>query len=374
MLDAIEKIMLVVEPLGLAVLLIFTFGLFRRSVENTLVLNMIMGGLFGLAAAMAMLSPIPIADGVIVDVRNLFIGMAGAFFGLIGGGIALIIGIAARIAIGGDGVELGIAGMVVAVSLGVGWGRFVRPHIHHDLTAFLTLGAMISCHMVVAVLLPPALLTRFFLDLGPTLIAANLCGSVLLGQLITRENALIDEARRLASEATTDPLTKLINRSTAAAIFSDLPKPQNRQHGQTMLCIDVDEFKAINDQHGHVCGDHVLVEIANRLTHCVRPNDILSRISGDEFLIVLHDIHPDQARRVADRCLTTINEQAIVANGVAIDASISVGAVWTNSKPSFTAFRQSADNALYQAKSLGRDCVAFETNATFSPQMQARFA
>ena len=89
---------------------------------------------------------------------------------------------------------------------------------------------------------------------------------------------------------------------------------------------------------------------------------------------MLHDIHPDQARCVADRCLTAVNEQAIVAHGVAIDASISVGAVWTNSAPSFTAFRETADNALYRAKSLGRDCVAFETKATFKPKMQPRFA
>ncbi len=365
MLPVIEKVLLVVQPLGLAVMLIYTYGLFRRSLENTTLVNMLMGIMFGIAACVAMLSPIPIQEGIIVDIRNLFIGVAGAFFGLIGGGVTLLIGIAMRVVIGGDGMAIGVASMAFTAGMGAAWAYFVQPRMKNHLKAFFGLGIMIACNITLGIFLPSAVRIGFFVDLGPTLLIAYVLGSVLLGQLITRERYLIDEAKRLASEASTDPLTKLVNRATAAAAFSDLPRPKKQDHGQTMICIDVDRFKDINDRYGHLRGDKVLVDVATRLSACVRPNDILSRISGDEFLIVLHDVNTDQARAVANRCLTAVNGAPTTVDGVNINVSISVGAVWTDSKPNFTAFRETADGALYRAKALGRNCVSFETTRAF---------
>lgn len=368
MLPVLEKVMHIVQPLGLAVLLVYTYGLLQRAIGHAVAMNMLMGAMFGIAALVAMLSPIQIADGIFVDLRSLFVGVAGAFFGFLGGFIALSIAAMTRITLGGDGTMLGLYGLAIAFIMGSAWANFVRPWVRHTPRGYLVLGSMISCYVSVGWLLPPAMRTDFFVNVVPTLVVANVLGAMLLGQLITRERDLFDEARRLASEATTDPLTKLANRATAAAVFSDLPRFQNRHHGQTMICIDVDRFKTINDQHGHLRGDKVLVDIAARLSACVRPNDILSRISGDEFLIVLHDIDPDQARRVADRCLAAVNEAPVIADKVEIDVSISVGAVWTDRKPSFTAFREIADEALYRAKDLGRNCVSFEIASSFDQQ------
>lgn len=365
MLPAIEIVMLFLQPVGLAVMLIYTYGFFQRSLKSKPLVDMLMGIMFGIAACIAMLAPIPIAEGIIIDIRNLFIGIAGAFFGLIGGGVALLIGIASRVAIGGDGVTLGVSAMVLVTLMGGIWANFIRPRVDHNLKAFSVLGLMIATDMLLALFLPAEVRNRFFIDLGPMMFCTYLIGSILLSQLITRERSLIDEARELASAAKTDPLTNLANRATAAAEFSDLPRPKYRDHGQTMLCIDVDKFKDINDRHGHPRGDRVLVDIAQRLSSCVRPSDILSRISGDEFLIVLHDITPDQARAVADRCLTAVNSAPVSADGVDIDVSISVGAVWTKSKPNFTAFREIADEALYRAKALGRNCVSFEVTSVY---------
>ncbi|MEO0905751.1 MAG: LytS/YhcK type 5TM receptor domain-containing protein, partial [Pseudomonadota bacterium] len=77
MFPAIEKVMLILQPLGLAVMLIYTYGLFQRSLKSKLLVNMLMGKMFGIAACIAMLAPIPIAEGVIIDIRNLFVGIAG---------------------------------------------------------------------------------------------------------------------------------------------------------------------------------------------------------------------------------------------------------------------------------------------------------
>lgn len=371
MLNFLEEVILIVQPLGLAILLVYSYGLLQRAIKDVALLNAVMGTMFGIAALIAMLSPIQIAEGIFVDLRSLFVGVAGAYFGLLGGAIALTIAAITRIELGGSGTMLGLYGLGIAFAAGAVWAQFVRPRLGYNFRAFVALGAMISCYVVVGLLLPPALRTDFFVNVVPALVVTNVVGAVLLSQLITRERDMFNEARRLASEATTDALTKLINRRTAAAVYAELPRMKNRYHGQTMICIDVDKFKDINDKHGHVRGDKVLVDIANRLSDCIRPDDILSRISGDEFLIVLHDIHPEQARQVADRCLAVINAEPITADNVDIDVSISLGAVWTDSQPTFTAFREIADGALYRAKEMGRNCVTFEMTPIFGQPSEA---
>ncbi|MEO0929205.1 MAG: diguanylate cyclase [Pseudomonadota bacterium] len=352
--------MLVVQPIALAVLLIYLYGLFCRSIENRHVLNAVMGGMFGFAAVAAMSAPIPIADGVIVDIRNLFVGIAAAFFGILGGAIALLMGAAMRVSLGGDGVVLGIFGMMVAGTMACIWGYFLRERIKNETAGLLLLAFMISQHMVVALFLPPALRDSFFIGLGPTLLMANLIGALLLGKLIARERALIAETSRLENEATTDPLTKLINRKTATAAFRDLPELGDPSHGRTMLCIDVDSFKHINDTHGHIQGDKVLVEIADRLSSCLRPEDIISRISGDEFVIVLSNVTPAEAQAIAERCRNAISRKPIQFDEGSLTSSISIGAFWTQLAMSFDNLRERADQALYRAKSNGRDRVAFD--------------
>ncbi|WP_341367920.1 diguanylate cyclase domain-containing protein [Yoonia sp. BS5-3] len=374
MVALLEKTMLVVQPLGLAIMTIYAYGLFRRSINDLWILNLIMGALFGLEASFAMLSPMPLADGIIVDIRNLFIGIAGAFFGFVGAGIALGLGIATRLAIGGEGATIGVYGMLVSGSMGVIWAHFIRPRIAQNILAYGVLGTMISGHILVGFLLPSAVWANFFIGLGPTLLIANIVGAVLLSFLIEREQRLIDIARDFESQATIDPLTKLVNRNTAVAAFANLPAPRTRCSGQTMICIDVDRFKSINDEHGHIRGDQVLVDVAARLSSCVRPDDILSRISGDEFLIVLHDVKQDHARDIAERCLTAVNEKPITTDNVAIDVSISIGAVWSDGRPNFTAFREIADQALYKAKALGRNCVSFEVTPVLAKPQQTQVA
>lgn len=374
MLPAFEKVMLVVQPIALAVLLIYVYGLFCRSLKNPYVLKTVMGGMFGFAAAVAMSAPIPLADGVIVDIRNLFIGIAAAFFGVIGGGIALLTGASMRISIGGDGVALGIGGMMIACMMGGLWGYMLRQRIKHELWGLVLLALMISQHMVVALYLPTTLRDSFIFGLGPTLLAANLIGTIMLGTLIVRERALADENQRLVSEATTDPLTKLMNRNSAAIAFQILRGPKDPAKGTAMLCIDVDNFKAVNDTHGHLTGDAVLVEIADRLTSCLRPHDVISRISGDEFLIVLSDLAPTQAHAVAERCRNAISSTPIHFKGTAMDTSISIGAVWTREQLTFNAFREKSDEALYRAKADGRDAVKFERHEVDEPDIQAAVA
>jgi len=356
----IEKIVLFVEPTALAFLLVYAYGYFSRSVGTLRTLNMIMGGIFGISAVVAMLDPIPLAEGVIVDMRNLFVGMAAAYFGFVRGLIAVALGGIARVIIGGDGVGLGIMGMTTAAGMGVIWAYWVRPRMQSDVMAFLTLGGMVSAHILVGLLLPSPIRETFFFNLAPTLVIANLIGALILSKLIERERGLLDERNQLHSAASYDALTQLMNRQTAVAAYDAMPKTDAETQGTAMLCIDVDYFKTINDTHGHLVGDQILIGIARRMSDCLRPKDIFARMSGDEFVIVLHDLMADQARAVADRCRHSISAEPMIVNGVEINASVSIGCTWVSDRPGFAAFRHAADEALYRAKDKGRNCMAFD--------------
>ncbi len=363
MLPIFDKFMLLVPPIALAVLLIYTYGLFFRSIQNRHLLNVIMGVVFGFAAAVAMSAPIPIADGMIIDIRTLFIGVAAAYFGVMGGAVTLIAAVSLRISIGGDGVVIGVAGMIITSIMGLLWAQYIRPKVQNVFKSHFFLGLMISESIALGVFFPPEVRINFFTGLAPVLLVANVFGALLLGKLILREQALVTETHRLMNAATTDPLTKLVNRRSAATAFDALPDLHDISHGQSMFCIDVDDFKGINDTYGHLCGDAVLVEISNRLSACLRPEDIISRISGDEFVIVLHAVTQAQAKAVAERCRAAISKVPVVAEDEKVQPSISVGAVWTRCRLPFNALREKADEALYKAKSNGRNCVAFEIRA-----------
>ncbi len=356
----LERIALFAEPVGLALVLVYTYSFFGSSRWNQHLVHLIMGGIFGLSAVYAMSNPIPIAEGVIIDIRNLFVGLAAAFFGLIGGFVALVLGGLTRLYVGGTGAVSGLMGMSIAVVMGLVWAHWVRPRMSGNNRAFLILGAMITAHLAAVIALPKDLQAKILMDLGPVFFAANVFGALLLGKLLTREQKLMKEREELRSAVTIDPLTQLLNRSAALNTYDGMRDRRVGSDGTAMLCIDVDHFKRINDTHGHLRGDQVLVEIAKRMSLCLRPEDIFARMSGDEFVIVLDNLTSEHAEAVAQRCRKTISATPIIADGAEIHTSVSIGCAWLSERPNFSDLRTAADQVLYRAKEEGRDRMAFE--------------
>ncbi|WP_373634776.1 diguanylate cyclase domain-containing protein [Yoonia sp. SS1-5] len=346
------------EPIGLAILLVYAYGFVRRSVGSYRQVCMMMGLVFGLTSLAGMMSPVEMSEGIFVDMRNLFIGVAAAFFGVIAGVITLVMAATARFYMGGIGVLPGIMGMGVAVVAGLTWKVWVRPRLTGKAMPYLVLGLMISAHLAVAFVLPAAMRNKFLIELAPILLVANLVGALLLGKLIRREEILADETIRLLSAAQRDHLTGLLNREAALTRYEALSISARPDTGLAMLCIDVDSFKAINDTHGHLRGDQVLVEIAERMNALLRPTDMFARMSGDEFLIVVTDLTREQASAIADRCQKSVSETPAMCDGAQIDLSVSIGCTWAEEKPAFAELRDCADQALYNAKERGRNCVA----------------
>lgn len=167
---------------------------------------------------------------------------------------------------------------------------------------------------------------------------------------------------RLYFEAHHDALTKLPNR----AMFSDRLSyalshvkrhPKNRF---AVLFIDLDRFKMINDTLGHHAGDVFLVEIAARLSDCVRDNDILARLGGDEFVVLLDSLQSqDDVEEVASRIISAI-EKPFDLEGHTLYSNASIGiAVSSNHYADSNEILRDADAAMYQAKSLGRGRYVF---------------
>jgi diguanylate cyclase (GGDEF)-like protein len=160
---------------------------------------------------------------------------------------------------------------------------------------------------------------------------------------------------RLAHEASHDPLTELPNRRR---FHEELERLCG--HGRTadsigVLFLDLDGFKHVNDQFGHDAGNELLVEVAARLRRCVRPGDIVARMGGDEFTILLTRIDSlAPAIEVADRICAFIKEQFILDAGVAqISTSIGIALAPADTADPGDLVRR-ADGAMYRAKSQGK--------------------
>lgn len=127
-----------------------------------------------------------------------------------------------------------------------------------------------------------------------------------------------------------------------------------------VLMVDVDHFKSINDRLGHAAGDAVLREVATRLGARLRRTDRFGRYGGEEFLVVTEDRDPDSLRAAAEAIRQTLAQASLVADGIAIPITVSVGgALHPAGSPTrtFETTLRRADAALYRAKAAGRDRV-----------------
>ena len=183
----------------------------------------------------------------------------------------------------------------------------------------------------------------------------------------------VEMESQIRSLAYHDSLTQLPNRvlmldrlKQALASHKRLPR-----YGALMF-LDLDNFKPVNDAHGHIAGDQVLIEVAQRLLRCVRETDTVARFGGDEFVVMLADLHEDrptslaQAQSVADKILHTVSEpyHLSLAQGdgsvraVTHKCGVSIGLVLFHSETGCEdQLLRQADSAMYRAKDAGRHTI-----------------
>jgi diguanylate cyclase (GGDEF)-like protein len=165
--------------------------------------------------------------------------------------------------------------------------------------------------------------------------------------------------KQLYELATTDGMTKLFNRRHFIESAQVQEKQLKRKKSSyIVLMIDIDHFKNINDSYGHAMGDVAIIYIADILKENLREYDIVGRIGGEEFAMMLPDCKLDVAINIAERLRKRIADSKITFQNNAINLTVSIGLTSLNSKDKdFNQVLQRADEALYQAKESGRNKV-----------------
>lgn len=173
---------------------------------------------------------------------------------------------------------------------------------------------------------------------------------------------LIEELRRkirtLRREARFDALTSLPNRRSADDELQRVrARPIRTGKRFSIVMVDIDHFKKINDHYGHGVGDQVLQQFAKLLKKNIRTEDFVARLSGEEFLIILPDTSQRGAKPLIERLRKEIRSSFIMSGNLKIQITASFGIAEQQEDESLENLRERADKALYKAKNAGRDRV-----------------
>ncbi|WAR43458.1 GGDEF domain-containing protein [Methylomonas rapida] len=173
-----------------------------------------------------------------------------------------------------------------------------------------------------------------------------------------RNATLFHQALQMAY---TDPLTQTHNRAGFNDMLAREIKRANRceQH-LSLIFVDIDHFKALNDEYGHDCGDMALAAVASKVKDSVRGSDVVFRYGGEEFVIMLIDTNLDAAAVIAERVRTCIESQTLAYGMEVLNITASLGVSSLRGNENMESFIKRADTAMYKAKQTGRNrvCVA----------------
>ncbi len=175
-----------------------------------------------------------------------------------------------------------------------------------------------------------------------------------------RAFALELEIRDLRQQATQDPLTNLPNRRAMLAALAEVTSgPRCDGHRHAFFLLDLNDFKHVNDRHGHAVGDRVLQMVVERFRAAARPSDMLARLGGDEFAVLSYDVDKDGASAIGERFVAAL-ASPIQAEGHTHNAGVSVGATLIpDDGVTPQEILRNADLAMYCAKKAACSSLAF---------------
>lgn len=190
--------------------------------------------------------------------------------------------------------------------------------------------------------------------------------SIILEKL---HRSLFDQQQQLMHSATTDSLTGLWNREKLINQFNDEFYTAHQPINYSVLMLDLDYFKSVNDNFGHIVGDKVLIQFARIVRNHVNSLGYVGRFGGEEFCVLLPDFNVEQAGQFAQTLLTAVSEFKFDEVGV---QTVSIGVSHGYSGEKFEAVISRADSALYKAKESGRNNVQlYEHNSSFQIEVSA---
>jgi diguanylate cyclase (GGDEF)-like protein len=192
--------------------------------------------------------------------------------------------------------------------------------------------------------------------LATVLLTLGIEALTIFRPMIRRIAAYTSEILRLA---TTDPLTELANRRSFQARFEE-ERDRALRYGRplSLLMIDIDRFKEINDAHGHDAGDASLRSMAESFRQVLRKTDFAARLGGEEFVILMPETDLSNAAKFAERLRETVAGLSIAFRKQQLNFTVSIGVTLVGGEGnSMTKALQDADRLMYRAKQNGRNCI-----------------
>jgi len=193
-------------------------------------------------------------------------------------------------------------------------------------------------------------------------------GGVFFYILLSKIRHLAIARIELEKIATTDSLTAVLNRGAFIMLveaYLEKARSQTQLQQGSLLLIDADHFKGINDRHGHQTGDRALIQISETIRSNLRASDLVGRVGGEEFCIFLPATRPDDARIVAERIVQTIYQLPFPCEAAGERLSVSIGGVSFSRPASYEELFSIADRDLYKAKTNGRNRAILSTLSRF---------
>ena len=217
----------------------------------------------------------------------------------------------------------------------------------------LALAIAVLCPVLVA---PPVI--YLFHRQGLALAAAHADLRIAHQQLFEIHLKLQNSHKELKHKASHDAMTGLANRETFLTRLSALRRKSDVGY---LLMIDADNFKLINDEHGHDAGDRVLLAVAQSISSSIRTDDFAARIGGEEFAIILQGTSQEDATVVAERVRASVEQISVAtAEGVKLRVTVSIGGSAFGKSRRCDQIMRAADLMLYQAKNSGRNQVCLQ--------------
>tara|TARA_R110000782_G_scaffold235939_3_gene321997 strand:- start:3771 stop:4673 length:903 start_codon:yes stop_codon:yes gene_type:complete len=181
--------------------------------------------------------------------------------------------------------------------------------------------------------------------------------SLISALIYPLRNALL--YKQAVEKAYIDPLTGVNNRAAFdKSIEQEMEFSARHKHNLTLMMLDLDKFKDINDNYGHTVGDAILRSFADSIMKCLRRSDILFRYGGEEFSVLLRNTGTEGASLLAERMRKNVEEMEFEYNKIKIKTTVSIGLTQMQEGESIIDFIERADELLYSAKNNGRNRVA----------------
>ncbi|MBU1094789.1 MAG: sensor domain-containing diguanylate cyclase [Firmicutes bacterium] len=187
----------------------------------------------------------------------------------------------------------------------------------------------------------------------------KIIGAIEVFTDVTEKNLLLEELMIQKKLSLLDPLTGLFNRRFLHEDFPNLAKGISTDERLGILFIDVDDFKQINDKHGHLIGDEILKTISKTIQYNLKAHDYVIRYGGDEILVLLRNIDQDNVEYVAEKLRILVKNSTTRGLKQNLKTTISIGATILDVKESLMQAINRADHAMYLAKSQGNNKVVY---------------